>query len=128
MPSMSIRSKRECTSWTISSLTMPLMYIIDTSVLVTRPICCVSSQRLGSFIFRRINAVLVRKLSVKASFGPLMTVSVVLSVTPRSFQPRIPMVNPLLYPSSKRITSPDNSEVNKELNSVTSLISPTVSM
>ena len=81
-------------------------------VLLLLPTSLLIIHRFSSLIIRRTSAVFTRKLSEKPSLGPLITVCAVGSVTPRLSQYLLPMMNPLEKPSIKRITSPDNSEVN----------------
>lgn len=82
-----------------------LMYIIATSVCVTRPICFVSIQRFGSLIFRRIKAVFVRSASEKDSRVPRTTFSADVSMTPRAFHPRVPAAIPRSNPSTRKMVA-----------------------
>ncbi|MNC09231.1 hypothetical protein D3C75_568500 [compost metagenome] len=126
IPSTSMRFNRSCTSSTNFWFAIPLIYMTATSVLVTRPICFVSSHRFGSLILRRIKAVFVPSVSENPSRGPRTTFSEAGSVTPRSFHPPALTTIPFVSPSIRMIASPDNSALYKVSKSVISRMSPMV--
>src|SRR6478736_4183911 len=105
---------------------MPCMYIIVTSVFVTRPTFKDSIHKSGVLIIRRTMAVLVPRDSVNAPFGPLTTIWVVDSEMERFSPPLVLALSARSTPSIKIRVSPAIKDANRSSKLVTEDIFPIV--